>query len=230
MSYRALFLLLVLALPPEASAQGSATVAGRVLSMADETPLGYATVVIESAATGTSLSGALTGEDGRFVVQGLTPGTYRFRLTFPGFLEAQTDVVVSSLNDTYNIGDIRLPRIEGFKEEVTVTADTIKLAGVETQVFKMGDGPSQSTGTVLDAMKSLPGVTIDEEGLVSLRGSNKVAILIDGRQSSLTGFGSQRGLDAVSAANIEADRYELQVDEGAADEALRVLAGMRATA
>ena len=36
--------------------------------------------------------------------------------------------------------------------------------------------------------------------------------------------------DFVSAANIEADRYELQVDEGAAHEALRVLAGMRATA
>jgi hypothetical protein len=57
---------------------------------------------------------------------------------------------------------------------------------------------------LLSSMKSLPGVTIDEEGQVSLRGSDKVAILIDGRQSSLTGFGSQRGLDAVSAANIEA--------------------------
>jgi len=42
----ALLVLLLLALPPEASAQGSATVAGRVLSMVDETPLGYATVVI----------------------------------------------------------------------------------------------------------------------------------------------------------------------------------------
>jgi uncharacterized membrane protein len=36
--------------------------------------------------------------------------------------------------------------------------------------------------------------------------------------------------DFVSAASIEAERYELQVDEGAVDEALRVLAGMRATA
>jgi outer membrane receptor protein involved in Fe transport len=200
-----LFLLLVLAsLPSEAFAQGSATVAGRVLNMADGAPLGYATVVIENAATGTSLSGALAGEDGRFVVQGLMPGTYRFRVTFPGFLEAEADVVVSPLNNTYDLGDIRLPRIAGVKEEVTVTAETIRLAGINTEVFKIGDGPSQSTGTVLDAMKNLPGVTIDEEGRVSLRGSDKVAILIDGRQSSLTGFGSQRGLDAVSAANIEA--------------------------
>jgi hypothetical protein len=53
-------------------------------------------------------------------------------------------------------------------------------------------------------MKSLPGVTVDQEGKVSLPGSDKVAILIDGKQSSLTGFGSQRGLDGVSAANVEA--------------------------
>jgi outer membrane receptor protein involved in Fe transport len=200
-----LLLLLVLAFPrSEAVAQGGATVAGRVFDVTSETPLGYATVVIEDAATGASLSGALTGEDGRFAVQGLAPGTYRFRVTFPGFLEAQTDVVVSPLNNTYDLGDIRLPRIEGFKQEVTVTADTIRLAGIDTQVFKMGDGPAQSTGSALDAMKNLPGVTVDEEGRVSLRGSNQVAILIDGRQSSLTGFGTQRGLDAVSAANIEA--------------------------
>src|SRR5687767_14132117 len=205
MSQLAIFLLLILAsLPSAAFAQGSATVAGRVLDMANETPVGYATVVIENAATGTSLSGALAGEDGRFIVQGLAPGTYRFRVTFPGFLQGETDVVVSPLNNTYDLGDIRLPRVAGYKEDVTVTAETIRLAGIDTQVFRMDDGPSQSTGTVLDAMKNLPGVTIDEEGHVSLRGSNKVAILIDGRQSSLTGFGSQRGLDAVSAANIEA--------------------------
>ena len=53
-------------------------------------------------------------------------------------------------------------------------------------------------------MKNIPGITVDQDGRVSLRGSDQVAIVIDGRQSSLTGFGSQRGLDSVAAANIEA--------------------------
>ena len=53
MSHLVLFLLLLMlaSLPSEAFAQGSATVAGRVLDMANETPVGYATVVIENAAT-----------------------------------------------------------------------------------------------------------------------------------------------------------------------------------
>jgi cyclophilin family peptidyl-prolyl cis-trans isomerase len=43
---------------------------------------------------------------------------------------------------------------------------------------------------VLDAMKALPGVTVDQEGKLMLRGSDKVAMLIDGKQSSLTGLGN----------------------------------------
>ena len=194
----------VLLVPALSSAQGAASVAARVLDMANEMPVGFATIVVENAANGTNISGALAGEDGRFVLQGLAPGQYKIRVTFPGFLEAEADVLISPLNNTYDLGDIRLPRIEGYKEDVTVVAETIRLAGIDTQVFRLDEGPTQSTGTILDAMKNLPGVTVDQEGKVSLRGSDKVAILIDGRQSSLTGFGSQRGLDSVSAANIEA--------------------------
>jgi hypothetical protein len=121
-------MLILPSLPAEALAQGSATVAGRVIDPASETPVRFATVVIENAATGTSLSGALADEDGRFVVQGLTTGSYRFRVTFPGFLEAETTVLVSPHNNTYDLGDIRLPRIEGFREEVTVTAEALRAA------------------------------------------------------------------------------------------------------
>jgi outer membrane cobalamin receptor len=36
-----------------------------------------------------------------------------------------------------------------------------------------------------------------------LRGSDKVAVLIDGRQTALTGFGGQVGLDNIPASAIE---------------------------
>ena len=121
----------------------------------------------------------------------------------PGFFPEERDLLVSEINPSYDLGEIRLGRL-GDLDGVTVTVDAIRAAGIDTQVFRLNEGAAQSTGSVLDAMRSLPGVTVDQEGRVSLRGSDQVAVLIDGRQSSLTGFGSQRGLDNVTAANIEA--------------------------
>ncbi|MFC2113705.1 TonB-dependent receptor plug domain-containing protein [Bacteroidota bacterium] len=52
-------------------------------------------------------------------------------------------------------------------------------------------------------MRIMPGVTVDQEGKVILRGSDRVVVLIDGKRSSLTGFGNQKGLDNIPASNIE---------------------------
>ena len=198
-------LLILLLVPAAAPAQeDAATLSGRVVDVADGSSVGFASVVVESADSGERVTGTLTGEDGRFLVQGLPPAAYKISASFPGFLTAETDVLVGELNQSYDLGDIQLNRLQSFEDEITVTAEAIRATGLDTQVFQLDDGPTQSTGSLLDAMKSLPGVTVDQEGKVSLRGSDRVAILIDGRQSSLTGFGSQRGLDSVSAANVEA--------------------------
>jgi hypothetical protein len=198
-------LALILLLPVASSAQqASAVVAGRVLDSTNGSPILFASIVIEDAASKQQVTGTLTNDNGRFIIQGLPPGNYVVRMTMAGFQPADTDLLVSPLNQSYDIGDVRLPRLAGFEETVTVTGQTVRAEAIDSQVFKVGDGPTQSTGTLLDALKNLPGVTVDQEGKVSLRGSDRVAIVIDGRQSSLTGFGSQRGLDSVSASNIEA--------------------------
>ena len=201
-----LWVFLILLLLPEAplGQEGTATLSGRVLNRTDGSPIGFASVIVEHAHSGDELTGVLTSEDGHFLVQGLAPAEYRIWTSFPGFHPVAHELVVGELNQSYDLGDIPLDRLEGFEEEITVTAEATRAAVVDSRVFRLDDGPTQSTGSLLDAMKNLPGVTVDQDGRVSLRGSDRVAILIDGGQSSLTGFGSQRGLDSVSAANIEA--------------------------
>lgn len=200
---RLLLTLILLLVPSTLLAQDGATVSGRVVDATEAAPIPSTTVVIQRAESGDTVSGTLAREDGRFFVRGLEPGLYLVQASFPGFFPEERDVLVSEINPSYDLGEIRLERL-GALEGVTVTVEAIRTAGVDTQVFRLNEGVAQTTGSVLDALRGLPGVTVDQEGRVSLRGSDQVAVLIDGRQSSLTGFGSQRGLDTVAAANIAA--------------------------
>lgn len=69
--------------------------------------------------------------------------------------------------------------------------------------FHRGRNISQAGGSVLSAMSAVPGVTVGQEGKVELRGSDKVLVLIDGKETALTGFGAQRGLDNLPASALE---------------------------
>jgi len=76
-------------------------------------------------------------------------------------------------------------------------------SGIEKKSYDIGGNISQAGGSVLDVMRNLPGITVDQEGKLELRGSDKVTVLIDGKQSSLTGYGNQKGLSTIPASNID---------------------------
>ena len=90
---------------------------------------------------------------------------------------------------------------------VTVTAKAADLSSkLDKKTYSLSDNISQSGGSVLQTMQNLPGVTV-QDGKVQLRGNDKVTVLIDGKQTALTGFGSQTGLDNIPASAI--DRIEI---------------------
>lgn len=182
-------------------AQVDATVSGQVLDTVSGQPLPYVSVtVIRGEET---VTGVLTSDDGRFVVAGLPEGRYRLQAEFLGYEVTEESFLIGPLNDIYDLGEIALQESPLALEEVVVIARQEVLGTtLDQRVFSMDDNIVGSTGSLLDALRGLPGVTVDQDGRVLLRGSDRVSVLIDGKYSSLTGFGNQSGLDSVPAANI----------------------------
>jgi len=183
---------------------GQSTVSGRVTDSSDKTPLEYATVIAKHRATGEIAGGTITNQEGRYTLNDLKNGAYVFTFSYVGYKTGSIDVLIGTLNNNYDLGEIALVADPALMTEVVITGKADIVSGkLEKQTYNMDANISQSGGSVLEAMRNLPGITIDNEGKVLLRGSDKVLILIDGRQSSLTGFGNQKGLDNLSASNIE---------------------------
>jgi outer membrane receptor protein involved in Fe transport len=120
-----------------------------------------------------------------------------------GYSTKRQSQYVGSLTNFLDVGIITLAEETQKLQEVTVTGKQDAVSDkMEKKVFSVADNISQSGGSVLQAMQNLPGVSV-QDGKVLLRGNDKVAVLIDGKQTALTGFGSQSGLDNLPASVIE---------------------------
>ena len=102
-----------------------------------------------------------------------------------------------------DIGIIFIKEDAELLSEVTILRqqDAI-IGGLDKKTFSVDDIISQSGGSVLQSITSLPGITT-QDGKVHLRGNSQVIILIDGKQTAITGIGSQNGLDNIPASVIE---------------------------
>ncbi|SMC75992.1 TonB-dependent receptor domain-containing protein [Moheibacter sediminis] len=181
----------------------SVTISGTVKSKSDQSALPYAYVDLFSKKEPIIISGAVTDEEGRFSLPEIEPGNYILEISYLGFETKQESIYVGSLSEF-----IELPVFE-LNEELTVLESAVitgAVSGVSNKLdkktYSLEDNISQSGGSVLQSMQNLPGVTI-HDGKVQLRGSDKITVLIDGKQTSLTGFGSQKGLENIPASAID---------------------------
>ncbi|PSQ65499.1 MAG: hypothetical protein BRD25_02605 [Bacteroidetes bacterium QH_1_61_8] len=76
---------------PDAAAQSTGTVEGRVVDANDGTPLPGANVAVEGTSIGTS-----TNEDGRYALSGVPTGSQTIRVSFVGYEKAEKTLEVRS--------------------------------------------------------------------------------------------------------------------------------------
>jgi outer membrane cobalamin receptor len=170
-----------------------------------KTALAFVSVIIKNSRDSSFLLGTITSEEGRFTLADIIPGNYYIELSLVGFTPKKHPVAIGSLSAFLDLGTLELAKSAGVLGEVKVTA--AQQSGVsdklDKKTYSVSENISQAGGSVLQVMNNLPGVTISQEGKLQLRGSDKVAVLIDGRQTALTGFDGQKGLDNLPASAIE---------------------------
>lgn len=186
----------------------SVTVSGKVKALNEVNPIAFANVIVKNAKDSSFVSGTISNEEGRFSLTNVKPGNYLLQVVHASFLTLTKPLLVGSLSNFIDIGIIELNSNASTLQEVTVASSKEKaIEQADKKSYSVSSNISQSGGSVLQVLKNLPGITTTQDGKIELRGSDKVAILIDGKQSALTGFGSQSGLDNLPASAI--DRIEI---------------------
>jgi outer membrane receptor protein involved in Fe transport len=201
---RLFFVLISMLVASLANAQvSSVTISGMVKNKADKSAVPYVNVVVKTEKDSAFVVGTVTNDEGRFSIANIKPGNYRLEVSFMGFENRKQPLYVGSLSTFLDIPVIELEETSAVLEGVTISAKASDVSSkLDKKTYSVADNISQSGGSVLQSMQNLPGVTL-QEGKVQLRGNDKVTVLIDGKQTALTGFGSQTGLDNIPSSAID---------------------------
>lgn len=148
----------------------------------------FASVLVTALTDSTQTKGILTDTLGAFEVSGLKPGVYRLRVSSLGYTTHTTQAVtVTDAATPTNVGVINMLDDARTLQDVVVKGER---AAVERSLGKLTLNVSNSffktAATAFEVLKRAPGLRIDPQGGITLKGLVTPVVYIDGKQLPLT--------------------------------------------
>ena len=180
---------------------------GTIIDSTTSSPIPYASVSIINNRSNTIMTGGITNEDGEFHIKEIALGRHKVVIEYIGYKKQElgpyTFMPFGGNQTEYNL------------ETISLSQTTLQMAGVdvegerplfvqtaEKRVFNVEKNSLSTGGNAIDALRQVPGVEVDPDDNVSLRGSSKVNLMIDGKPSSIAGGDVKSLLQSIPSANI----------------------------
>lgn len=178
---------------------------GKIVDAANQQPIEFATVSLLSLADSVTTYGTMTAADGSFLVEQIPLGAYSLHIDFLGYQSQTIERIEWSASKLqHDLGTIALTLAVENIATVEVTAEqNLMRMDIDRKVFDVEKSNLATGGTAVDVLRNIPTLDVDMDGNVSLRGSQGVTVLINGKPSSLTGANRKAVLDQIPASMIK---------------------------
>ena len=165
------------------------------------TPLAYANVAVLDAEDSMLIKGTSANSNGYFELDGIPQGACILRIWTFNYTPKHVPFTVK--NNT-NLDVIKLMPISTTLNEVTIKSEKPLYAqDGEKLIYNVSEDASIQTGTTEDALQNAPGVEVDVEGNITLRGVSSVEIWINDKPSKLTEENLKTYLQTLPANALE---------------------------
>ena len=155
-------------------------------------PMSFTNCVLLRTMDSTFVAGSITNDRGAMRFEAVAAGEYLLRISAVGY-------------DTYwQRGVIDIFQSSTTLQAVSVTAQRpLYSADGEKVFYHVEDDPSVQTGTMADALQNAPGVEVDPEGNITLRGSSDVTIWLNDKPSNLSGEALKQYIKTMPASSVK---------------------------
>ncbi len=143
-----------------------------------------------------------TDSSGLLLLKGWAAGHYVLRASHAGHSSVLQSLHLADA--TMATVDFRLEPAAGQMDEVTVTAKQPLIKQVNGKTIVNVEGSINATGSsLLEVLERTPGITVDKDGNIALRGRPNVLVMIDGKMTYLSGAELATMLGSMSSAQVE---------------------------
>ncbi len=183
----------------------SGIITGIIVDLGSKIPVEFATVVLQSGADSSLIAGTTTDAKGRFSFEKVNFGKYKIAYSFIGFGKQRTEVIsINEKNRNFNAGILGLTASSQEIKDVEVIGERSTYTNtIDRKVFNVGKDLIGKTGSASDLMQNVPSISVDIDGNISLRGSENVMVLINGKPSAQMGTNRAAVLQQMPASTIE---------------------------
>ena len=173
----------------------------------DNKPVEFATVTLLKVKDSTLVKGAISDIEGKYVFEGIPEGQYLVAAANMGMKKSFSKPVKVN-GSPVKVGPIVLSEETRSLKEVNVTG---KRPFIEQKADKMVVNVENSIvaagGTALEVLQQSPGIQVDKDDNISMRGKNGVIIMIDGKPTNMSPQDVALLLKNMPSSNI--DQIEL---------------------
>lgn len=170
--------------PLSAQSSDMFTISGTVTDARQQKPVDYVNVVLLRASDSLFVKGTTADKKGYFVLSKIPSGNYLLRCFS---YEYQVLFLSVTVNDNVRLDSIFMHPVSSELKEVVVQGEKpLYAVEGEKNIYNVSEDPGVQTGFASDALQNAPGVEVDIEGNITLRGVSGVDVWINDKPSHLT--------------------------------------------
>ena len=198
-------LLAATAIGMSSFAQSGGKISGSIKDGGNQKIIDAASISLLRAKDSSLVKAAVTDKDGNFSFENIKDGSYLVLGTSVGHIKVYSNAfTISTANSSANVGVLQLVPSEKAMKEVSVTAKKPLIERKLDRTIVNVDASITSTGsTALEVLEKAPGVSVDKDGNISLKGKSGVIVYLDGRPSYLSGQDLANMLRNMTASQLD---------------------------
>jgi iron complex outermembrane receptor protein len=168
------------------SSGSSANVSGSLLDEQGK-PMMYATASLLNAKDSTIVKGAISNEQGVYNFDHIKQGRYVIKATTVGYQKAVSQPITVASNGSVTVPELKMqPNAHNLNAVNITAAKPLIERKIDRTVMNVANSPLAAGNSAMDILERAPGVTVDKDDNISLKGKQGVTVMLNDKLTYLT--------------------------------------------